>query len=212
MSMILERPQTVLEFSRAVPSNEITMEQLWRISVENYHEMIRAGILQSSDPIELLEGWLILKMPKKPPHVIASELFRDALGRVLTPSFHINSQQPMTLADSEPEPDVSVVRGTRRDYIEQNPGPKDVPLVVEVSDTSIARDQTLKKRVYARAGIAEYWIVNLQAERIEVYSTPSGPSDSPDYQNAQSYTRGQFVALRLDGLELGQIAVNDVLP
>ena len=196
----------------ATSACEIPAEQFWRISVENYHEMLRADIIQSGDPVELLEGWLVQKMPKKPSHVIASELLRDAIAAILSSGWYINSQQPITLDDSEPEPDLSVVRGTRRDHLESNPSPSDLAFVVEVADASLLRDQSLKKRIYARAGIVEYWIVNLRDRQIEVHSLPTGPAESPEYLRQQVFTHEQSITLRLDGQAVGQIAVSDLLP
>ena len=205
---------TIIEPARvpATSACEIPAEQFWRISVENYHEMLRAGILQSGDPVELLEGWLVQKMPKKPSHVIASELLRDAIAEILASGWYINSQQPITLDDSEPEPDLSVVRGTRRDHLESNPSPSDLALVVEVADASLLRDQNLKKRIYARAGVVEYWIVNLRDRQIEVHSSPTGATELPEYLQQQVFTHEQSVTLRLDGQNVGQIAVSDLLP
>ena len=196
----------------AASACEIPAEQFWRISVENYHEMLRADIIQSGDPVELLEGWLVQKMPKKPSHVIASELLRDAIAAILSSGWYINSQQPITLDDSEPEPDLSVVRGTRRDHLESNPSPSDLAFVVEVADASLLRDQSLKKRIYARAGIVEYWIVNLRDRQIEVHSLPTGPAESPEYLRQQIFTHEQSITLRLDGQAVGEIAVSDLLP
>ena len=196
----------------ATSACEVPPEQFWRISVENYHEMLRAEIIQDDDPVELLEGWLVQKMPKKPPYVIASELLRDAIEAVLSSGWHINSQQPITLVDSEPEPDLCVVRGTRRDYLESNPSPGDLALVVEVADASLLRDQTLKKRIYARAGIVEYWIVNVRDRQIEVHTSPTGPAETPEYLQQQHFTHDQSVTLRLDGQNIGEIAVSDLLP
>lgn len=103
--------QALLEKSLIVPDNPI-----WRLTVEQYHQMIDAGILTEDDSVELLEGWLITKMPKKPSHSVATELTQDALMTVLPAGWFIKVQEPITTADSEPEPDIMVVRGVRRDY------------------------------------------------------------------------------------------------
>jgi len=113
---------------------------IWRLSVAQYHEMIRAGILAEDDPVELLDGCLVQKIIKNPPHCLATGLVRDALEKALPEGWHVKSQDPITLAASEPEPDVTVVRGSRRDYADRHPGPADVALVVEVADTGLQRD------------------------------------------------------------------------
>jgi len=123
--------------------------------------MIRAGILTPDDPVEMLAGWLVYKMPKNPPHRIATKLALQALEAVVPAGCYVDSQEPITLDDSEPEPDVMVVRGDTRQYRERHPGVDDVVLIVEIADTTIERDRGVKKAVYARAGIPVYWIVNL---------------------------------------------------
>ena len=79
-------------------------EPVWRFSVEQYHEMIRTAILTADDQVELLEGWLIHKMPKNPPHRIATKLIQQALDAVIPSGWYVDSQEPITLEDSEPEP------------------------------------------------------------------------------------------------------------
>src|SRR5262245_39214068 len=134
-------PLSVPEQSVVVPTDVI-----WRFSVDQYHAMIRAGILTEDDPVELLEGWLITKMSKSPKHRVVTQLARETLARVLPSGWYVDAQEPVTTADSEPEPDVAVVRGERRQYLDHHPGPQDVALVVEVADSSLQRDRSLKKR------------------------------------------------------------------
>ena len=178
---------------------------VWRLSVEQYHEMISTGILHHGEPIELLEGVLVPKMTRNPPHRIAVTQLRDLLMRLVDNGWHVETQEAVTLDTSEPEPDLAVIRGTVRDYPDRHPGPNDIGLVVEVADTSLAHDRGQKKRVYARAGIVEFWIVNLIDEQIEVYSDPTGPVDpsnqpeQPDYQQRLVYTPGQSVPVMLGG-------------
>ena len=90
---------------------DIPQDLIWRMGVEQYHAMIEAGILTDDDSVELLEGWLVLKMPKNPPHRATTRLVRAGLERVLPEGWYVDSQEPITLIDSEPEPDVVVVRG-----------------------------------------------------------------------------------------------------
>src|SRR5438552_16704613 len=91
-------------------------EPVFRLSVEQYHEMIDAGILTDDDPVELLEGWLVSKMPKKPAHRIATRRTRTALEGIVPEGWYVDSQEPITLGSSEPEPAVAVVRGQTEDY------------------------------------------------------------------------------------------------
>ncbi len=197
---------------RPAPAVAAPAEPIFRLSVEQYHEMIKAGILTDDDPVELLEGWLIAKIPKNPPHVLTTDLIRESLARLLPPGWHVNTQDPVTTGDSEPEPDVTVIRGAPRDYLERHPGPDDLALVVEVAHTTLRRDRGLKKRLYARAGIPVYWIINLPDRQIEVYTMPSGQAEEPDYQQRQDYLSTDEVPLIIDGCEIGRIAAREMLP
>jgi Uma2 family endonuclease len=185
---------------------------IWRLSVEQYHEMIRAGILTSDDPVELLEGWLVCKMPKNPPHRIATRLAQKTLEGVVSAGWYVDSQEPITLDDSEPEPDVMVIRGETRDYLARHPGAGDLALVVEVADTTLERDRGGKKRLYARAGIVVYWIINLSERLVEVYSEPSGVAEEPDYRQRDDYGPDDSVPVVIEGREVGRIAVRELLP
>ncbi len=185
---------------------------IWQLSVEQYHQMIQTGILTEDDPVELLEGWLIPRMPKNPPHCLSTELAREAIAKLLPSGFFVSGQEPLTTDDSEPEPDAMVVQGERRDYLNKHPGGADVALVVEVADSSLARDREQKRRVYARAGVPVYWIINLSENQLEVYSMPVGGVASADYQQPQNYLPTDEVPLMLDGHEIGRLRVNELLP
>src|SRR5687768_14280262 len=152
MSAVIEPIPEVEE-----PIEELSVAALWRISVEQYHAMIAAGILLDDDPVELLDGLLIKKMPKSARHVLAARLVRTSLEKVLPPGWFVGSQDPVTTDTSEPEPDATVHRGDPEDYSARHPGPAETALVVEVSDSSLSRDRGLKRRVYARAGVPFYW-------------------------------------------------------
>ena len=193
----------------ASPQADIGM--IWRLHVDQYQAMIQAGILTPDDPVELLEGWLVTKMPKNPRHRVVTQLTREALAQLLPPAWYADAQEPITTADSEPEPDVVVVRGERRHYLDRHPGPSDLALVVEVADSSLQRDRLLKKRLYAAAAIAEYWIINLIDNQIEVHTEPSAAGGQPDYRQSRIYTVADTLPVVLDGREVGRLAVQDVL-
>jgi Uma2 family endonuclease len=179
-----------------------------RLSVAQYHAMRDAHILGEDDRIELLDGLLVPKMTKKPPHRLGTSLARVALEAIVPAGWYVDEQEPITTDDSEPEPDVSVVRGARRDYADRHPLPEEVALVVEVADESLKRDRGAKKRIYARAGIPQYWIVNLRARLVEVYSAPAGD----DYAERSDVASGSEVAVIIDGREIARIAVDSLLP
>lgn len=189
----------------------IPTDYIWRCTLDQYHDMIRLGILTDDDRVELLEGWLIAKMPKSPRHRLVNGLLRGSLERVLPAGWHVNEQEPITVDTGEPEPDISVVRGDRRDYATRHPGPDDLPCLMEVSDTTLARDRGIKKRVYARARIPVYWIVNLIEQRVEVYTQPSGPAEEPDYAQRHDFGLADTVPVVIDGQEIGRLSVAEFL-
>lgn len=174
--------------------------------------MARSGILTEDDAVELLEGWLVHKMTKNPPHTATTRYTRAVLEKCLPSGYFVDSQEPITLSDSEPEPDVFIVRGTLDDYTRTHPHGQDVVLVVEVADSSLEQDRSTKKRVYARDGVAVYWIANLVDAQIEVYTQPSGPVRSPDYGSKLVYRRGDAVPVVIDGTIIATINVAELLP
>lgn len=187
-------------------------ELIFKLSIDQYHQMIHAGILTDDDPIELLDGWLVYKMPKNRQHIIATRHARDLIEQSIPPGWYVDSQEPITMEESEPEPDVCVIRGALDDYPDHHPRPTDIALLVEVADTTLDRDRGFKKRLYAQAGIPIYWIVNLQDLQVEIYTQPSGPGRLPDYHQRQDYVLTQSVPLVIDSQEVGRLPVQDLLP
>ena len=185
---------------------------LYRFSLQQYHEMACRGILTPADRVELLDGLLVTKMTKNPPHTLATRLTREAVETPLPTGWFVNVQEPVTLATSEPEPDISVVRGERRQFGNRLPGPQDVGAMIEVADSSLDEDRGWKKQIYARAAIPVYWIVNLVDRRVEVYTDPIGPCEQPDYRRHDEYGPTDAVPLVLDGQEVARIPVSDLLP
>jgi Uma2 family endonuclease len=173
--------------------------------------MIQAGILREDDPVELLEGWIVFKMTRNPPHDVAVALAGELLIRLLPPGWHVRQQSAITTDDSEPEPDVAIVRGDARQYRGRHPGPGDVVAVMEVADTSLTRDRIDTASIYARAGVPVYWIVNLTEGKVEVYSDPAGPAASAGYRARADFTRGQSIPLEVGGQKLA-VRVDDLLP
>jgi Uma2 family endonuclease len=116
------------------------------------------------------------------------------------------------LPDSELEPDFVIVRGNAEAYRTRHPGPEDIALVVEVFDFTMPGDSDDEGRIYARAGIAFYWIVNVNEQQIEVFSSPSGPTADPKYGQRVDYHLGESISLLLDGTAVVQVAVQELLP
>jgi Uma2 family endonuclease len=182
-----------------------------RFSVAQYQRMIETGILTAADKVELLENYVVLKMAKNPPHDGTIDLVKAALA-TLPPGWMLRVQQTVVLSDSQPEPDFSVVRGNPRSFVAQHPTTADVGLLIEVADSSLLRDQRDKTRIYARANIPVYWIINLVDRRVEVYTQPSGPTAVPAYGTFQTFQPGDSVPLLLDGAAVGTVPVADLLP
>jgi Uma2 family endonuclease len=189
-----------------------TEEPIYQLSVAQYHDMIQHGILTEDDPVELLDGYLVRKMPKRRPHSYATQVSRDVLAAALPAGWFVDAQEPITTEESEPEPDISVIRGERRQFRKRHPRPKDVGLLIEIADATLRRDRGLKKRIYAGALIAAYWIVNLPDQQVEVYTDPSGPSPKPDYGHRSDYGLGDEIPLVLGGKEVARIQVRELIP
>ncbi len=207
MSIAAHRAVAAQQADSSVPSDPI-----FRLSVEQYHEMIRAAILTNDDRVELLEGWLVPGPFKNPPHRVTKELAEELLRAVIPAGWYLTSQEPVTTTTSEPEPDLLVVRGAPRDYEECHPSPENIALVVEVSDSNIGRDRGIKRRIYARANIPVYWIIDVTARQVEVNTLPGGSANEPHYLSAKSYSENEMIPVTVDGHEVGRIAVREMLP
>ena len=186
-------------------------EPVLPLTVDAYHALLKAGVIEDGDPVELLEGFLVRKMTKGPRHELARRRLVRLLNAIISKEFFVDSQGAATLIDSEPEPDVFVIRGNEEDYPDRHAGPSETVLVVEVADSSVGRDRNLKKRVYGRAGVAQYWVVNLVADCVEVYSQPSGATKTPGYGQTDTYRAGDTLPVVIDGKDIGQIAAAAIL-
>lgn len=196
----------------APPPMFANYQTLRRFTVAEYHQMIQTGILDDEDKVELLEGYVVLKMPRNPPHDGTIQVAVARLQRCLPSGWCIRTQSAITLTDSEPEPDLAVVRGDTRTYLTRHPAPSDVGLLIEIANTSLDRDRNEKARIYAGGGIPIYWIINLVNKQIEVFTSASGPSAAPAYAQRQDYALGSAVPLELDGVLLAHIPASDLLP
>ena len=183
-----------------------------RFTVDEYHRMMQNGILAAGERCELLDGWIVPKMTRSPLHDLALGLAEDEIGQRLPRAWFRRSQSAVTTAESEPEPDLAVARGRRRDYDAHHPTPAEIGLVVEIADSSSSQDRAVKGVLYARAAIPIYWIVNLVDRLLEVYTDPTESDPLPAYRRRQDYYPGDFVPLVLDGAEIDRIPVADLLP
>ncbi|MFO0800227.1 MAG: Uma2 family endonuclease [Gemmataceae bacterium] len=187
-----------------------SMSTFRRFTVAEYHELIRIGVLTTEDRVELIDGYLVNKMPQNDPHASTVQRLTEDLVRLAPPGWRARTQLPITLADSEPEPDGALVRGDRRTYDRRKPGPADVGVVIEVADTSLRFDRLVKLEDYARAGIPVYWIVNLVDGQVEVYTDPA--ATPPAYRTRTDFRPGQDVPLVLDGVAVATIPAAELLP
>jgi Uma2 family endonuclease len=187
-------------------------DPIFRLTVDQYHDMIHKGILTDDDKVELLEGWLFPKMPKNPPHVAIVEVIAQLLRAMIPAGWYVRTENPITTESSEPEPDISVPRGNPMDYYDRHPKPRDLAMVVEVADTSIVRDRGIKQRVYARAKVPVYWIVDIAERRIEVRTEPSKSSRQPAYTKTELFSGRDSVPVIIDGREVGRISLASIFP
>lgn len=190
----------------------IPTEPIWRLTVEQYHQMIATGILTADDRVELLDGLLMLQMPKKPSHRLVTKLLRTALEALTPDGWYTDSQEPITLADSEPEPDLMIVQGNPRDYSDRHPSGADLSLVVEIADATLQRDRTVKKQLYAQAQIPCYWLINLPERSLTIYTEPVTQAARSDYQNCEVLTETDVVSVVIAGQEWGTVQLSEVLP
>ncbi len=155
--------------------------------------------------MELLEGEILERSPERSRHAAAVDLAFEALRRAFPASYSIRVQHPLALSgSSEPEPDLAVVAGSARDYVDRHP--TTAALVVEVSDSSLEYDRTRKARVYAAAGILDYWIVNIVEGALELRRDPG----TSGYRSVRRLAPGETVTpLAAQGMP---VTVSDLLP
>jgi Uma2 family endonuclease len=155
----------------SVATMAMSLERTRRWTRVEYDRLIDLGVFRPGEHLELLGGHLIVGEPQGSVHVAAVGLVEEALRACFGPGWAVRVQMPIALDDeSEPEPDVAVVPGSHRDYAAAHPGCP--PLLIEVAESSLADDRGTKAALYARAGIADYWILNLVGRVLEVCRNP----------------------------------------
>ncbi|HWF61095.1 MAG TPA: Uma2 family endonuclease [Nitrospira sp.] len=184
--------------------------QTKRWTRQEYDHIAEAGLFNPDERVELLEGEIITVTPQQSRHSVCIGLIDGALRQVFGASYWIRIQLPLIIdPDSEPEPDLAVVLGSPRDYVHDHP--RTAILVVEVADSTIAKDRTYKSRIYARAGIQEYWIVNLAECCLEVYRDPAAaPGQTSLYRSSQKLAPSDSIAPL--AASTTPVAVADLLP
>jgi len=186
--------------------------QLKRCSRADYDKMMEAGIFAPGERVELIDGEIVEMSPQHSAHSTAASLSAEALCTAFGAGFDVRTRMPLALDRySEPEPDVAVVPGSPRDYRDAHP--TTALLVVEVADSTEAYDRDQKGSLYARAGVADYWLLNLRERRLEAYREPV---PMPQARYGWGYRSGQRLspadAVSPLAAPQARIAVADLLP
>ena len=183
-----------------------------RLTLDEYRRRAALGEFSASKAAELLEGVVVPKVRQSLKHEAALERIQDVLGKLVPNGWHMRIQQPFVTGNSQPEPDVAVVRNALDNYEGRSPAPEDVAIVIEVADASLLMDRRLKNRIYSRANIPTYWLLNLLDSQLEVLTQPSGPVQLPAYQEERTYRiddRVDVIVLE----DVGQLVrVGDFIP
>lgn len=163
-----------------LPSVEIAPRPF---GLEEYHWLIEHGFFRDGERVELIQGALHLMSPKSPRHAACQSMLLSQLFPIARDRARIRAQAPITLPehDSEPEADLALVASREGEYFDRHPYPPDVYLVVEIADASLEYDRQVKVPLYAAAGITEYWLANLQDDKIEAYRGPTSPAQGTSF-------------------------------
>lgn len=159
---------------RAVVARALSVEEPVRrkISGAEFDRLVAEGFFGAEERVELIDGEMIVMSPIGDDHSITVSLLDVGLSRVLRPGHFVLIQSPFRVGERRLYPDVLVVRGRHEDFRRRTPTPRDAPLVIEVADSTLVQDRGRKSEAYARGGVAEYWIVDLQARTVEVRHRP----------------------------------------
>lgn len=164
---------------------------LMRWSIDDYHRLISTGVLEGRR-VELIQGNLIEMAPEGPMHSAKTSSGSEYLRERTRGLAIVREAHPITLSDSEPEPDIALVRGTYTDYQEHHPYPEDIFLLVEISKSTLAYDLSQKKQTYAEAGIPEYWVLDVEKLEVHVFQHPVQTGNSADYSNHKVIRSGSL--------------------
>ncbi len=197
--------------SRTIRLMTLTLNETYiglSATVEEYHRM--AEQVTNHVRCELLRGRIVKRTVATPAHRNAMRQLTECLRPFVTAEFVLDSQGPITLTDSEPEPDLCITIGPDSRYKTRHAGASEVVLLVEISDSSLATDRGQKLQIYAEAKIPVYWIVNLQERIVEVYTLPRG-GRNPTYRSRVDFAAGMAVPVIVAGKPLGTIPTSQIL-
>jgi Uma2 family endonuclease len=184
---------------------------VYRFTSDQCLRLSTTGIVSEDDALALAEEGAISDMPRSPAHDSAIDRLDDALRPLVPLGWRLRIQAAIRLSSSEPEPDIAVVMGPAGRYDSQHPHPNEIAVVIEVSDTTLQYDRTLKLRGYSQAQIPVYWIVNLEERQVEVHSNPTTGAN-PGYAVTTVYRPGDQIPFVVRGTQTGTVAVVDLLP
>ncbi|WP_338825228.1 hypothetical protein MHOCP_07630 [Moorella humiferrea] len=178
-----------------------------RFTVDEYYQMAYAGILGEDDRVELIEGEIIEMVPIGVKHAACVRRLDRIFNNLVGDKALVDTQNPLRIDEySEPQPDLMLLKPREDYYGTFHPRPEDVLLLIEVADSSVTYDREVKINLYARAGINEVWLIELQAQQITVYRQPSSNS----YKEIKEYGRDDSIApVAFPGMN---ISVRDILP
>ena len=180
------------------------------LTVTDYDRMIDDGTIREDDRVELWDGRIVCKMPKKPPHRVGTTKTVKSLGKHIPADWYVTKEDAIVLGPrSKPEPDAAVVRAALENDTSRDATAADCCLVVEVADRSLRDDRGKKWRGYGEAGIPVYWIVNLRDHQVEVYTDPD---PSGGYRSRIDFKPGDLVPVVINGREVGRVPAEDLLP
>lgn len=179
------------------------MKTRYKWTVEDYHQLVETGLLEGK-PVELLEGELIEMSPEGIPHSYTNLSVADYLRTLLRDLALISESHPITLDNSEPEPDIAVVRLPKSIYAQHHPYSEDIYWLIEISHRTLNKDLKEKTITYARNGISEYWVIDLPHKKLWVFTQP----DSQGYSQTQEFTTGNVAPQTFPNI---LVAVNNLL-
>jgi Uma2 family endonuclease len=202
MSTVAPTPPITSPAAPAAPP----VADVYRMDIDEFE---RVADLLKAERVELIDGFIVERGAMDPPHVLSSEKLRRKLDRLLPDGWFVREDKPVQVHRTyEPLPDIAVVRGEPDTYEIRHPKPADVAMIVEISDSTLTKDRGEKQVNYARGGVSVNWIVSLTDRQVEVYTG----LNADGYASCVIYKSEQSVPVVIDRVEVGQIAVDEILP
>ena len=180
------------------------MKTLYKWTVEDYHQIIESGVLEGKS-VELLAGEIITMSPEKPIHSSRIDTVADYLRNILQGTAKVREAHPVTLDNSEPEPDIAIVRFEANNYVSRHPYPQDIYLLIEVANNTLNKDLEEKSVIYAQNSVLEYWVIDLPHNKLWIFTQP----EPNGYVNKQEVVTGNINPVSFPSIS---IDVSKLLP